>query len=841
MKVNHKNNSTKTLEPSNKTPVIQSNPITKDTVSNNREKDVKHEQREPGERTDQWIPRTSTQSQPTDSRPEPESRSQHLLPKASNIDENSTQLSSDSSIKPPSFDGKSIASGTTFALDEKESLRPDDSASLRAVEEEDNVSPPGSNAAGSRMGSELGMNRAFRDQLQEIAIMGPIPPRGSPGGAPGRYSQAPIQIANGSFPPSNVDALRTVPVAIASVDGAPVSQADPPPDDKLLEALASGRDRVWVLKLEQDLIDFVKDTKETMYTVPNCNSFYRMLAHRLADYFLLGHVVDNTNTKVQIYKTPASRQPLPLSSVTSSTSAVNTPPLDLPARKIMRRGDESMAASGTSTTTNSEGPSKAASEAGGTNSDIGLDAKAKANMTREEREAKYKEVRQRIFGDVEGNEGKGESEISSEAKDQSRSSSVAEKKTKKKQRSVNDEFEPRSQYNAYQHPVYGTPAYSPDNTNSFMIMPFPNVMMGPPQFPNMPAMPAPMQYANGFMPMMNPEAPQYGWPAPNFQSNSPHMGYAGPYQMPLDQQQLSEDFNRGLKSFQSTPTMTAQIPKPTAMGTPPMNAHMDQARPQSQPVGHVWSPVHYPTGFQQMQHQTVPPQYGPTGSTPPSSYVASTTPYPFGQLPAPTFANGKANKNQHPIPGSYTGNFNRQFNAQTPAFVPNRQQFYPQPPMQGPPMATPNTPYSGYPNTPQNHMPVQRASPPSSQPSNFNNQFNSQNSPTAMKTNIPSSHPPLPPPAAGANLPTNPMASAQPVSQSSIAKWGVPDSLPPKPPPPVSMQPPKFPLSSHGLAPGARPQNHMSPPVGGPSTVSSHHNHMGGEDEEKQSADAANP
>ena len=92
------------------------------------------------------------------------------LVKSLATDDSVTQLSSsDGSVKPPSLDGKSVASGTTFALDEKESIRPDDSASLRAVEEEDVVSPPDSIAAGSRVGSDSGVARAFRDQLHEIS------------------------------------------------------------------------------------------------------------------------------------------------------------------------------------------------------------------------------------------------------------------------------------------------------------------------------------------------------------------------------------------------------------------------------------------------------------------------------------------------------------------------------------------------------------------------------------------------------------------------------------------------------------------------------------------------
>jgi hypothetical protein len=61
---------------------------------------------------------------------------------------------SDAGTKPPSLDGKSITSGTTFALDEKESLRPDDSASVKAAEDDDTCSGRGSIVAGSRIGSE---------------------------------------------------------------------------------------------------------------------------------------------------------------------------------------------------------------------------------------------------------------------------------------------------------------------------------------------------------------------------------------------------------------------------------------------------------------------------------------------------------------------------------------------------------------------------------------------------------------------------------------------------------------------------------------------------------------
>lgn len=47
--------------------------------------------------------------------------------------------------------------------------------------------------------------------------------------------------------------------------------------------------------------------REHAYDVPQCNSFYRMLAHKLADYYLLGHVVDATVSSVRLYKTQNCR------------------------------------------------------------------------------------------------------------------------------------------------------------------------------------------------------------------------------------------------------------------------------------------------------------------------------------------------------------------------------------------------------------------------------------------------------------------------------------------------------------------------------------------------------
>jgi hypothetical protein len=43
-------------------------------------------------------------------------------------------------------------------------------------------------------------------------------------------------------------------------------------------------------------------------TLPQCNSFYRMLAHKLADYYGLNHVLDNqmSGAAVMLSKVPTN-------------------------------------------------------------------------------------------------------------------------------------------------------------------------------------------------------------------------------------------------------------------------------------------------------------------------------------------------------------------------------------------------------------------------------------------------------------------------------------------------------------------------------------------------------
>ncbi len=177
------------------------------------------------------------------------------------FDDDQTQVSS-SSTKPASLDGKSATSGTTFALDEKESLRPDDSASVKAAEEEESYSGPASGAPSSRVGSEAG-SRAFRDQFYEISErIGPGSQRSYPvsrRGIPGIEEEAPQMTLPplDSALPKAVNLSRPEPITPI---GAPFGVEYKEPDEKLFEALETPKDRLFLLRLEEEVIAFVRDS-----------------------------------------------------------------------------------------------------------------------------------------------------------------------------------------------------------------------------------------------------------------------------------------------------------------------------------------------------------------------------------------------------------------------------------------------------------------------------------------------------------------------------------------------------------------------------------------------------
>jgi hypothetical protein len=162
--------------------------------------------------------------------------------------------SSELGTKAPSLDGKSITSGTTFALDEKESLRPDDSASVKAAADDDEAfSVRGSQMTTSRIGSEVARVHRLRiGDMPERRIIQILPELQDQGIA------TPQSGSSGPPPPADN------PQILATVGGTPDAFSTmyaQNPDEKLLEAMASPKDRLFLLRLEQDVINFVQSSK----------------------------------------------------------------------------------------------------------------------------------------------------------------------------------------------------------------------------------------------------------------------------------------------------------------------------------------------------------------------------------------------------------------------------------------------------------------------------------------------------------------------------------------------------------------------------------------------------
>lgn len=457
------------------------------------------------------------------------------------------------------------------------------------------------------------------------------------------------------------------------------------------------------------------------------------------------------------------------------------------AVKIMRRTglgkDSQNGELGTNTAGNSMAPSKAGSETedssqrgtGVISPTESVVAKDKAAMTREEREAKYKETRERIFkdfGDGDNVEGTDTNETSNEV---SRTSSVNEKKKTKKQRNQDDGFEARSKFNAYYptHPVttydqaaipvtyYGV--YGPQSQvamnqsgqlgSAVLQQVYSHTYQG---IANSPTFPMPIQQ----LPLLN--GPSYNTQAPG---SSAFTGYNQPPQFyPPIQQQLP------LPMVQHSPSMSSTA----------LNNNVPLPRPQSQLPDQQWSSATLPYGYQRPreQQQYFSPPMHDQASAPPIHTIS----YPFGQLPyQPNLQGGRA---QHPLPGSY----NRQpFNPQTRAFVPgsgNMVQVMSYGVRTNDSVARgPGSVYSnGNQGAPFVQYPESFSQMP---PAPLSGSFGQIQDPKTYGSRKSSSH-------------LNAANGPQPSIPNSLSKWGTPAHLPPKPPPPETPNLPEV-QHSHSL------------------------------------------
>ncbi|KAF6839093.1 r3h domain-containing protein [Colletotrichum plurivorum] len=665
--------------------------------------------------------------------------------------------------KPPSLDGKSITSGTTFALDEKESLRPDDSASVKAAaaEDDDAFSFRGPNLPNSRMGSDIAA------RARGIIQLGDMPDRRLAQPISGSLSQGMITPQSASSdqqqPSTNALSANLPDAAMNTIYG----QA---PDEKLLEAMASPKDRLFLLRLEAELIKFVLNSKEPYMDFPPSNSFCRMLTHKLADYYRLTHQFEARIGSVRIFRTPYVRIPESLASVAApETSAETPPPPAVLPRKIMRRGEDGEFAS------NSASPSKPTSETGSDSKDKTVAANQK--LSREQREEAYKQARERIFGNSEKTgestpgmcrrrccdtrfltmniDNEGENGISRASSVSARDKSNAGKrgKTGKQRRDDSDSFDSRHNYTPYWGPQQQTWVPQPQ------YVPVSNQYGPPVQQP----------YSNQMPPPYNTT------PTQTFAPIMPNQGYTSyPNVAPVN--------------LQSNPPPFQPPPNPNTRGYP---------GPGPAPPQPTWQQGYAPGPAPMPPAGASPASYTPRGmSAPPSQ---STVPYMYGQLPANLNPNDP--KSQHPIPGSYN---RHAFNPKTQSFVPGGGMAPMQPPQApfsapgshhgSPQIGSPHLAYANYqqPGPPapygvvagygmarqgsNNSIPPYHGPPPQ-HPHHLNP------IPQATGPHIPSQHPQHLPSNPSPHIPNKPAIPQGPGGQafSHLPHYGNPATLPQKP------------------------------------------------------------
>ncbi|KAF8970741.1 hypothetical protein BGZ46_010408 [Entomortierella lignicola] len=80
-------------------------------------------------------------------------------------------------------------------------------------------------------------------------------------------------------------------------------------DEFLVNALKSRQDRLFLLKLDREFCNFLNNPSQEHLEFPALNSYYRMVIHRVANYFKITRVVDPQQKKIMLFKTEQSAIP----------------------------------------------------------------------------------------------------------------------------------------------------------------------------------------------------------------------------------------------------------------------------------------------------------------------------------------------------------------------------------------------------------------------------------------------------------------------------------------------------------------------------------------------------
>ncbi|OAL35544.1 hypothetical protein AYO20_05163 [Fonsecaea nubica] len=568
---------------------------------------------------------------------------------------------SNSSTKHQSFDTKSMASVTTFAMDEKESIRPDDSASVRAAEDEETSSAPtredlsASNTRGTSRPNISGVTIAAR-RYHTLTLTNPP-----------RFGDLPlpiIQAETADRQPRSEGSLEQPREIHERASSLPLA-----PDEKLLDALATPKDRLPLLQLEEKFLAFITMPGNDFLDLPPQNSFARLLAHKLADYYSLAHHINEDGTSIRIFRTPDVSMPTPLHVLAQSIPAGPSQPPSAAGFKIMRRVGlgPRQGSAGASTPASSSAPSKATSEAGlETNSEEGILSpvegtpnKDKSKLTREEREAQYKAARDRIFGDFQESVTSESASTGENSASMSRSSSSSGKRKARKHKTPKDDsFEARSAFIPSYTPMHMShmqPQYQPHYPEQAYNGPYPapNGAFGG----NMNYSSTPTQAYPNFESSMSYNGAPMGYGNNSSQSFSSTESWSSTMQTPA---------SNGYFNYSASPTTYQQ-------GISPMIAQMSHQFMTTSHTGmqqpQNWMNNQFPTAYPQPQG---PPTSNLNGwsSYQTNAAMSNAANYGYGQLPAQNFS-GNANQaynGQYSNSSTYSRSL---FNPQTRSFVPS--------------------------------------------------------------------------------------------------------------------------------------------------------------------------
>ncbi|XP_061470622.1 R3H domain-containing protein 2 isoform X4 [Rhineura floridana] len=141
------------------------------------------------------------------------------------------------------------------------------------------------------------------------------------------------------------------------------------------------RDRMMLLKLEQEILEFINDNNNQFKKFPQMTSYHRMLLHRVAAYFGMDHNVDQTGKAVIINKTNNTRIP----EQRFSEHIKDEKSSEFPQRFILKRDDASIDRD---------------------DNQIRIPLQdGRRSKSIEEREEEYQRVRERIFARESGQNG----------------------------------------------------------------------------------------------------------------------------------------------------------------------------------------------------------------------------------------------------------------------------------------------------------------------------------------------------------------------------------------------------------------------------------------------------